>query len=378
MIYLDYAANTPVDIRVLEAFNESTIKYFGNPNSTHKLGIEAKDVIDKSSANILKKLQKQYNIDDDLDIIYTSGASESNNMAIKGIAKSYRENGKHIILSSLEHSSVSGPLSNLKDQGYEVDVINIGKDGKVDIENLKELLRNDTILVSICSSDSELGTIQPINEIAKILKEYPNCFFHVDATQSVGKIDIDLSNIDLITIAPHKFYGLNGFGALLKKKDIVLEPLIHGGASTSIYRSGTPVTAQVVAFDRALEIALKEKDERYNKVKIFYNLLKNELSKFNDVYINSIDDKNPYILNIGVKNVKASIFKEELEKHDVFISIKSACQVASTPSRSVMSVYNDRKRAFSSFRISLSHLTTDDEVNKFLEIFKECYEVFKA
>lgn len=377
MIYLDYAANTPVDKRVLEAFDETTIKYFGNPNSTHKLGIEAKEVIDSSTNHILKTLQNEYKVDYDLDIIYTSGASESNNLAIKGVTRSYRENGKHIITSSLEHSSVSGPLSNLKDQGYEVDVLNIGKDGKIDLDNFKELIRKDTILVSICSTDSELGTIQPINEVSRILKEYPNCYFHVDATQSIGKIDIDLSGVDLITIAPHKFYGLNGFGALLKRKEIVLEPLIHGGVSTSIYRSGTPVTGQVFAFDKALEIALNEKEERYNYVKRLNNLLIEELKKFEKVDINSIDDNNPFIINLGIKEVKATTFKEELEKYDVCVSIKSACSVTSTPSRSVMAIYKDKKRAFSSFRISISHLTTEEEIGEFLNIFKECYSKFE-
>ncbi len=376
MIYLDYAANTPVDGKVLEVFNEATIKYFGNPNSTHKLGLEAKEAINQSTTHMLKMLQEEYKINEDMEIIFTSGASESNNMAIKGIAKSYRENGKHIITSSLEHSSVSGPLSSLKDQGYEVDVLNIGKDGKIDLDNLKELIRKDTILVSICSTDSELGTIQPIDEISKILKDYPNCYFHVDATQSISKIDLDLSNVDLITFAPHKFYGLNGFGALLKRKEIVLEPLIHGGVSTSIYRSGTPVTAQVLAFDKALEIALNNKGNRYKYVKELYNCLKDSLSKYENVEINSLEENNPYILNLGIKNVKATAFKEELEKYDVCVSIKSACSVLSTPSRSVMSIYKDRKRAFSSWRISLSHLTTKEEVKEFLDIFKKCYEVF--
>ncbi len=374
MIYLDYAANTPVDLKVLEAFNDATIKYFGNPNSTHKLGLEAKEAIDNATGSIINMLQREYKIDDDLDIIYTSGASESNNMALKGIARSYRENGKHIITSSLEHSSVSGPLSSLKDQGYEVDVLNIGKDGKIDLDNLKELIRNDTILVSICSTDSEIGTIQPINEISKIVKQYPNCYFHVDATQSIGKLDLDLSNVDLITFAPHKFYGLNGFGALLKRKEIVLEPLIHGGVSTSIYRSGTPVTAQVIALEKALKLAIDEKSKRFDMVKELNHKIREGILKFKEVEINSLNDDNPFILNVGIKNVKALDFKSRLEKYDVCVSIKSACAVTSTPSRSVMSIYKDRKRAFSSWRISLSHLTTKEEVEEFLKIFEKCYK----
>jgi len=221
-IYLDYAANTPVDPEVLKIFNETTLKYFANPNSTHKLGLEVNEKIKETAKNIMEMFQKETNLENDREIIYTSGSSESNNLAIKGIAQSYKENGKHIITTFLEHSSVSSPLTYLKEQGYEIDVLNITNDGKVDIEQLKSLIRQDTILVSICYVDSEVGIVQPIKEIANILKDYPNCFFHVDCTQAIGKIKMDLENVDLISFAPHKFYGLNGFGGLIKRKDIVL------------------------------------------------------------------------------------------------------------------------------------------------------------
>ena len=240
-IYLDYAANTPVDNEVLKVFNEATMNYYANPNSTHALGILAKERIDIATENIIKIFQEQTKTSNDMELIYTSGSSESNNLAIKGIARTYRENGKHIISTFLEHSSVSSPLTNLKEQGYEIDLLEIDQNGKINLNDLKELLRKDTILVSICCVDSELGCIQPIKQITEILKGYPNCYLHVDCTQAIGKINIDLQNVDLISFAPHKFYGLNGFGGLLKRKEIVLEPLIHGGTSTSIYRSGTPV-----------------------------------------------------------------------------------------------------------------------------------------
>lgn len=146
----------------------------------------------------MEMFKKEANLDEDTEIIYTSGSSESNNLALKGVAQSYRENGKHIITTFLEHSSVSSPLTYLKEQGYEVDVLNITINGKVDIEHLKSLIRQDTILVSICYVDSEVGIVQPIHEIAEILKDYPNCFLHVDCTQGVGKIELDLSYVDLI------------------------------------------------------------------------------------------------------------------------------------------------------------------------------------
>lgn len=376
-IYLDYASNTPVDKDVLNTFNEITLKYFANPNSTHILGKVTNEKIQKTTENIIKELSKKANLDENMEIIYTSGSSESNNLAIKGIAKSYKENGKHIISTFLEHSSVSSPLTYLKEQGYEIDIVNITNEGKVDLEHLKSLIRKDTILVSICYIDSEVGIVQPIEEIAKIVKEYPNCFFHVDCTQAVGKINIDLKNIDLISFAPHKFYGLNGFGALIKNKEIVLEPLINGGASTTIYRSGTPVIGQICALEKALEISFNNLEERKKYVKNINKKLRENLSKYKDVKINTFSDENPFILNISVNGVKATEFKNKLEEYGVCISIKSACTITITPSRIVMAMTHDRKRALDSFRISLSHLVKESEINKFLEIFDKCYKYFK-
>ena len=375
-IYLDYAANTPVQKEVLDVFNEITLDYFANPNSTHELGKITKRKINETTNSIIELLHSETNMDKDVEIIYTSGSSESNNLAIKGVAKAYRENGKHIISTFLEHSSVSAPLTYLREQGYEIDIVNITNEGKVDIEHFKSLLRKDTILVSICYVDSEVGIVQPIDEISKILKEYPNCFLHVDCTQAIGKIKVNLENVDLISFAPHKFYGLNGFGALVKNKDIVLEPLIDGGASTSIYRSGTPVIGQICALEKALEITFEKFKERQNYVRNLNSKIRNAILKYDDE-INTILDENPYILNISVNNIKATEFKNKLEEYGICVSIKSACTVTITPSRIVMAMTHDRKRALSSWRISLSHLTTDEEIDEFLKIFDKCYKYFK-
>ena len=376
-IYLDYAANTPVQKEVLDTFNVVTQQYFANPNSTHNLGKKTNGKIAQTTESILKLLKDETNINEEYEIIYTSGSSESNNLAIKGIAKSYKENGRHIISTFLEHSSVSSPLTYLKEEGYEIDIVNITSKGIVDIEHLKSLIRNDTILISVCYVDSEVGTIQPIKEIAEIVKQYPNCFLHVDCTQAVGKIKIDLSNVDLISFSPHKFYGLNGFGALVKRKDIVLEPLINGGASTSIYRSGTPVIGQICALETAIKLAYKELEIRKKYVTNLNTIIRNHLLKYNDVKVNTFSIENPYILNISVNGIKAVDFKEKLEEYGVCISIKSACTITITPSRIVMAMTHDRKRALSSWRISLSHLVTEEEINRFLEIFDECYRVLK-
>ena len=363
-LYLDYAANTPVDRDVLNTFNDVTLKYFANPNSTHKLGKEVNEKINETTNN------------EDTEIKYTSGSSESNNLAIKGVAQSYKENGKHIISTFLEHSSVSSPLTYLKEQGYEIDIVNIDSDGKIDLEHLKSLIRKDTILVSVCYVDSEVGTVQPIEEIAKIIKEYPNCFLHVDATQAIGKIRPNFKDVDLITFAPHKFNGLNGFGGLLKRKDIVLEPLINGGASTSIYRSGTPVVGQICALEKALDITFKNFNDRQKYVTKLNNKLREGLSKYKNVKINTKSNENPFILNISVTGVKATEFKNKLEDYGVCVSIKSACTVTITPSRIVLAMTHDRKRALASWRISLSHLVKEEEIDEFLNIFDKCYKYF--
>ncbi len=373
-IYLDYAANTPVDTDVLKVFNETTLKYFANPNSTHELGKKAKEKIENATQNILKMFQNNANLNQNSEIIYTSGSSESNNLAIKGVANSYKENGKHIITTFLEHSSVSSPLTYLKEQGYEIDILNINNDGKIDIEHLKSLIRKDTILVSIGYVDSEVGIVQPINEIANIIKQYENCFLHVDCTQAIGKINLNLENVDLISFSPHKFYGLNGFGALIKRKDIVLEPLINGGASTTIYRSGTPVLGQICSMETALEITFKNFEQRKEYVKKLNEKIRNYMKKYSDIKINTISNENPYILNISVMGVKAVDFKKKLEEYGVCISIKSACTVTITPSRIVMAMTHDRKRALSAWRISLSHLTTEEEIDEFLKIFERIYK----
>ena len=187
---------------------------------------------------------------------------------------------------------------------------------------------------------------------------------------------MNLENVDLISFAPHKFYGLNGFGGLIKRKDIVLEPLINGGASTTLYRSGTPVVGQICALEKALEITFKEFEQRQQYVRKLNKKLRENLSKYKNVKINTVSEENPFILNISVVGVKAIEFKQKLEEYGICISIKSACTVTITPSRIVIAMTHDRTRAFASWRISLSHLVKEEKIEKFLKIFDECYKSF--
>ncbi|MDD3174700.1 MAG: cysteine desulfurase family protein [Herbinix sp.] len=369
MIYLDYAANTPVDAAVMNSFVEESNRYIANPNSSHRMGKEAKERFD----DITKRMAELLGVETS-EIIYTSGASEANNLAVKGLVQAYKHNGKHIISTCLEHPSVSGALTYLQSLGYEIDLVDITKDGLIDLTHLKELLRKDTVLVSICTVDSELGVRQPIDEIGKLLENYPNCYFHTDATQAVGKIPVSFERVDCMTFTPHKFFGLNGCGILIKRENVVLEPLIHGGTSTTIYRSGTPALGLAAAALKALEIACHYQEERYDYVKKMNEELNKQLIQYKKIRINSTKYSVPHILNVSVQGVKAGLFREALEEEGICISIKSACSAAGSPSRPVYAVSKDKKNALCSWRISISHRTTDEEINSFLEAFKKCYE----
>lgn len=367
MIYLDYAASTPVDKEVIDLYYDVTSKYFANPNSNHKLGREALKVIDDSTCEIASLLGV---LED--EIIYTSGATEANNLAIKGICNRYRNYGKHIIISTLEHNSITSSVTSMQEAGFDIDLVSITKDGLVDIESLKELIRDDTILVSICSVDSEIGLVQPIEEIARLLKKYPHTYFHTDASQAIGKVQIDYSDVDLITIAPHKFYGLPGTGVLVKKKNVSLKPLIEGGKSTTLFRSGTPVVGEIAAVSKALSLAISMQSERYDYVKRLNDIIREHLSGYENIYINSTKNSLPFTLNFSIKNVKALKFAKMLEDRDVYISTKTSCCPLYTPSKLVYALTRDKSLASTSLRLSLSHLTSFKEIEEFLQIFDEC------
>lgn len=368
VIYLDYSANTPADPAVLEAFLRAEQTYIGNPNSNHPAGQAAREEMARVTESIAALLGVH-----PTELIYTSGASESNNLALKGIAQAARHTGRHIISTALEHSSVGGSLSALQWEDFEIDLVDIGRDGAIDLEQLRDLLRKDTILVSVCAVDSELGTVQPIRQIAEMLKDYPNCHLHVDATQAVGKTELVMDGVDTMSIAPHKFYGLNGSGLLIKRKDLVIEPQIHGGTSTTIYRSGTPALALAVSIEKALELALTGQAERVQWVQALSRQLRSALLQYPQVRINSPEGAVPHILNLSVRGVKGAVFQRALSQRGVCVSVKSACSTEGTPSKAVFAVSRDRKNALSSWRISLSHLTTQEEIAAFLQAFDACY-----
>lgn len=365
MIYLDYSATTPVNDEVLNTFVEVTKNYIGNPNSLHRLGVEAKELIDASTEQIANLLGVKAK-----EIIYTSGSSEANNTAVMGVINKYPNRGKHIITTKLEHSSIISPVSYLQNNGYEVDFIEADENGRVTVENLKKLIRKDTVLVSIGAVNSEVGVVQPIEEIGEFLRDYPTIIFHSDITQAVGKIKLNLENIDLASISAQKIYGLKGIGCLIKKENIQIEPLIHGGKSTTIYRSGTPAISLIVSMAKALRLALENLDEKYKHVEELNKYLREELKNIKEIHINSNSYCYPYVVNFSVNNIKSEVLLHALEKEDIYISTQTACSTGDY-SMAVYEVTKNKDYASHSLRVSLSYLTTKEELTTFISVLKQ-------
>lgn len=357
MVYLDYSATTPVNEEVLNTYVEVTKKYIGNPNSLHKLGVEAKQLIDAATKQVADILGVSSN-----DVIYTSGASEANNLAIKGIC--FKHTGKHIITTELEHSSVSEAVKYMEKLGYQVSYVKLDNKGLVDLADLENLIRDDTVLVSIAAVNSEVGVVQDLEAISKIVKKYPKVFFHSDMTQSIGKMKVNLAYVDLASVSAQKFYGMKGIGCLIKKANIDIEPLIHGGKSTTIFRSGTPATPLIVSLAKALRLAYVDFDKKNQHVLELHDYLINRLNSL-DVLINSNEFCLPYIVNISLNGIKPETMLHALEQDDIYISTQTACSTGNY-SLAVFAVTNDMEKASHSIRVSLSYLTTKEEIDIFV------------
>ena len=373
MIYLDYSATTPVNKEVLESFNKVCMNYVGNPNSLHKLGNDSHKLMDAATKQISELLGVKSN-----EIIFTSGASESNNLAIFGVLNQYTSRGKHIVTTKLEHSSILAGMNYLKQNGYKVDYVKVNDDGKIDIDDLKRLVTNDTVLVTIGEVNSEIGIIQNVNEIGEYLKNFPRCIFHVDGTQAIGKKKVDLTNIDLYSFSGHKIYGLKGVGCLVKKQGIELTPLIHGGKSQTIYRSGTPSLALMVSLAKALKLVLENFDEKTNYVKNLKTKLIDGIKDINGLTINSNENCVPHIVNFSIKGVKPETLLHALEEKEIYVSTKTACSSNEGISLSVYTLTKNEDLAKSSLRVSLSYLTTDEEIEIFIKTLKEKVEELQS
>lgn len=363
MIYLDYSATTPINKEVLNSFNKVVTEYCGNANSLHDLGRKSFHLMEAST----KQVANIMGVNDD-EVIFTSGASEANNLALIGLALKYQNRGNHILTTKLEHSSVLESLKYLEQNGFIIEYVNVLENGQIDLNDLKNKIRSSTIIVSICHVNSEIGIIQDINKIGKILKDYPKIFFHVDGTQAVGKIKINLENIDLYSFSGHKIYGLVGIGCLIKKKKIELVPIIHGGKSQTIYRSGTPAVALYASFAKALKLVYEDFQNKYNYVLELNNIVRKNLETMKEITINSSSECIPHIINISINGIKPETIMNSLAEEKIYISTKTACSSNDDYSLSVYELTKNKDLAKTSVRISLSYLTTIDEINYFLKI----------
>ena len=364
MIYFDNAATTKVNDEVLDTFVTVSKEYIGNANSIHKLGFESKKLMNASTRRVASLLKVKED-----EVIFTSSSSESNNLAIKGVLDAYPNRKRIILTTILEHPSITNTLNSLKD----VEVINLKLDENyhIDTSDLKEKLKLDPILVSIHHVNSELGIIQDIDTIGRIIKANSKAIFHVDGTQSLTKIDVDLTNIDLFSASAHKFNGLKGIALLIKKEKINLSPIITGGDSQTIYRAGTPALPLIASFAKALRLALEDKDKAYSKVKEINNYLRDELSKIDSVTINSKLDSSPYILNFSIKDIKPETMIHKLEAKEVYLSTKTACSSKEDYSKSIYELTKDKEISRTSLRLSLSKDNTLEEAKEFIKILKD-------
>ena len=311
----------------------------------------------------------------DKEVVFTSSASEANNLSIVGIAQKYPDRPKRIITTKLEHASVLNTVEYLKRMyDFEIEYVENDDNGQIDLIDLRRLLDKGALLVSITAVNSEVGIKQDLKSIKRILKDYPQTFLHVDGTQAVGKIPVDLTDIALFTCSAHKFFGLKGIGCLIKDKKVILEPLIHGGKSQSIYRSGTPAVSLIVSFAKALRLALENLDEKYQHVEKLSLLLKKELSTYPNIKINSNTFCIPHILNISIKGIKPETLIHSLEQYDCYVSTNTACSKDISSSKTLVAMHQPSQICTSSIRISLSYMTTENEIREFLKIFQKSYD----
>jgi cysteine desulfurase len=374
MLYLDNSATTQPYPEVISTFIKVTELYFANPSSLHKLGSEAESLLNQSRKQVANLLGVQ-----EQEVIFTSGGTEGNNLAIKGAALANKHKGRHIITSEVEHPSVLESFKQLEQvHGFDVTYLPVDENGIVSIERMKKEIRDDTILVSIMHVNNEVGTIQPVTVIGQIIKQYPNALFHVDNVQGITKVPLDLkkANIDLCTISGHKFHGLNGTGALFVRTGVDLLPLFSGGLQELQVRSGTESLAGNVAFAKALRMASEKAEKQSSSIRNTYTKLKKELMNIDGVIVNTPQENSaPHIINFSVPSVKAEVLIHYLGEHNIFVSTTSACSSRRKAiSDTLLAMNKHQDVAKSAIRVSLSLDQNEEIINPFIKTLSKGIE----
>ena len=371
-IYFDNSATTIIDEKVLKVIDDFNMNFYANPSAMHRLGYLVEEEVKKSSDEIAKIINA-----DPSEIIWTSGGSESNNLAISGYIEAYKKNGNRIITTSIEHPSVSKVFDKYKDEGMDTIYLNVDNTGHIDLDELKNSINDKTILVSIMYVNNEIGSVQKIDEIGNVIKNINSkCAFHVDFVQGFSKykIDVKKSKIDFLTISAHKFNGPKGVGVLYKNKNVRIKPLILGGGQQQGLRSGTLNAPGIIGTATAAKIAYEILDDEVNKLKDFKNYLINELLKlkikYDIIYINTLNDDTfaPHIVSVSFKGIRAEVMLHALEDRGIYVSSGSACSSHDKKTSSTLkSIGLSNELAESTIRISFGKYNKKNEIDIFIE-----------
>lgn len=375
MIYLDNNATTIMYDEVFQSLKKYSLEIYSNPNSIHEFGVKADVAMEESRFKIAKIMGVM-----PYEIYFTSGATESINWALKGTALSRKNEGNHILTSKVEHSATINTLTYLKNQGFEIEYIETDKYGKVDLDDLENKIRKDTVLVSLMFANNELGTINPVKEIYKIIKnKNEKTLFHIDAVQGIGKVDFRLKDFkcDLASFSAHKFHGPKGIGFLYKKESALIHPLINGGTQERGQRGGTQNVPSIVAMSKALEISIHHL-EKMKEIKKLRNFIADELIKLKAKIVTPLDNSTPNTISAYFEGLRGDVIVNALSDEEIYISTSAACSSKGTSgSRVLKELGYSSKAAEGMIRISLSSLTTSDEVQRFINILKNVLDFLR-
>ncbi|WP_371752781.1 cysteine desulfurase family protein [Ferviditalea candida] len=378
MLYFDHSATTPPYDEVVEAFAEVMKKHYGNPSSLHHLGMEAERLVNRAREVIALSLGVK-----PAEIVFTSGGTESNNLAVKGIVNKYAHRGNHLITTMIEHPSVLRCFQELEKEGAQVTYLPVDRTGSVRLEDLQKSLTDETLLVSIMHVNNEMGRIQPIAEIGNWLKQYPRIVFHVDAVQSVGKIPINPGawRIDMLTVSAHKIRGPKGIGFLYKREGLLLNPLLSGGGQENGLRSGTENVPAIVAMAKAVRMTMEQQSEHMRYMYGLRNKLTTILHSIPELVLNGSDresDMAPQIVNVSFPGMKSEVVIHALESKGIMVSSQSACSSGEErPSRVLLAMGHPAERARSGIRISLSPMHTPKDIDLLGRAIREVVQELK-
>jgi cysteine desulfurase len=377
MIYFDNSATTKPFPEVIDVFVKVTENYFGNPSSIHKLGGESEKLLFQARKVISSILHVN-----EQEIIFTSGGTEGNNLAIKGIAMEHMGRGKHLITTTIEHPSTLETFKQLERLGFEVTYIPVGENGCISVTDVLSAIREETILISVIHVNNELGTVQPIEELGIALKKFPKLFFHVDHVQGITKVPLNIkkASVDLLTCSGHKFHGLRGTGFLYKRSGVKLSPLFTGGSQEMKFRAGTENVAGIVAMAKALRMSSELFQKKHEEIVDLNRQVRTELSEIEGIVINTPNTGSAsHIINFSIPGIKPEVIIHALEKHDIYVSTKSACSSKqSETSHVLLATKMDEQRAKSAIRISFSFHNTKDEAVIFIDKLRKELKLLKS